>query len=156
VAFQSKVGPGEWLSPSTPEKLEELAEEGHDAVLVIPIAFVTDHIETSYELDIEVREEAEEAGIEHYEVTSGLNCHPLFIESLAEATMAQLILPGQNGQGTPGRDYALRPIKSLPMFKAANRCTRCHQCEHIIEARRWQSAETTVTHYDALTEEDAR
>ena len=55
VAFQSKVGPGEWLSPSTPDKLEELAGEGVRSVLMIPIAFVTDHVETAYELDIEVR-----------------------------------------------------------------------------------------------------
>lgn len=152
VSFQSKVGPGEWLTPSTPEKLEELAAEGHDAVLVVPIAFVTDHVETSFELDIEVREEAIEAGIEHYEVTSGLNCHPLFIESLAEAAMAQVVLPGQNGSGTPGRDYALKPIKKLPLFKAAGRCTRCHQCEHIIEARRWEPAEQMVESPDSVTE----
>lgn len=108
VSFQSKVGPGEWLSPSTPDKLEELAGEGVRSVLMIPIAFVTDHVETAYELDIEVRLEAEEFGIEHYEVTSGLNCHPLFIESLAEATIAQLILPGRDSVGADGLDYALR------------------------------------------------
>ncbi|MFW5973434.1 MAG: ferrochelatase [Bacteroidota bacterium] len=135
VAFQSKVGPAEWLTPSTPDKLEELAEEGVKSVLVVPIAFVTDHIETAFELDIEVREEALEAGIRHYEVSSGLNCHPLFIESLGEAVLAQVVLP--EGAHANRSDYALKPIKALPLFKAANRCTRCHQCEHIIEARRW-------------------
>jgi protoporphyrin/coproporphyrin ferrochelatase len=141
VAFQSKVGPGEWLTPSTPDKLEELGHEGHDAVLIVPIAFVTDHIETSFELDIEVREEAEEAGIQHYEVTSGLNCHPLFIESLAEATVSQLVLPSRNGQDQS--QVQLKPIKSLPLHKAGSRCTRCHQCEHIIEARRWEDRVST-------------
>lgn len=138
VCFQSKVGPAEWLTPSTPDMLEELGQDGVKAVLIIPIAFVTDHIETAFELDIEVRAEAMAFGIEHFEVSSGLNCHPLFIESLAEATVAQLALPTTNGRGAAsGRDYALRPVKSLPLYKAAQRCTRCHQCEHIIEARRW-------------------
>ena len=90
VAFQSKVGPAEWLTPSTLDKLDELAEQGRQALLIVPVAFVTDHIETSYELDIEAREEAEEAGVRHFEVTSGLNSHPLFIEALAEATAAQV------------------------------------------------------------------
>ena len=133
VAFQSKVGPAEWLTPSTPDKLKDLADEGHDAVLIIPVAFVTDHIETAYELDVEVRDEAAEFGIEHYEVTSGLNCHPLFIEALAEATVAQLALPGEPS----GDGYGLQPIEQLPQFKPSERCTRCHQCEHITEARRW-------------------
>lgn len=68
MSFQSKVGPGEWLTPSTPDKLAELAQQGVRAVLMVPVAFVTDHIETSFELDIEVREEAEQFGITHYEV----------------------------------------------------------------------------------------
>ena len=150
VAFQSKVGPAEWLTPSTPDQLETLAKEGHRAVLVIPVAFVTDHIETAYELDVEVREEAEHFGIEHYEVTSGLNCHPLFIEALGEATAAQLLLPGTvgmaSGDGASGDgvsengavpDYPLRPLDELPRFHPSERCTRCHQCERITEARRW-------------------
>src|SRR5690606_19808421 len=90
VAFQSKGGPAKWLTPSTPDKLEELADDGHTAVLVVPVAFVSDHVDTAFELDIEVREEAVHAGIEHYEVTSGLNCHPLFIEALAECVAAQV------------------------------------------------------------------
>ena len=93
VAFQSKVGPAEWLTPSTLDKIDELAGQNRKALLLVPVAFVTDHIETSYELDIEAREEAEEAGVRHFEVTSGLNSHPLFIEALAEATAAQIQPP---------------------------------------------------------------
>ncbi len=146
VSFQSKVGPAEWLTPSTPDKIEELAKAGHTALLVVPIAFVTDHIETAYELDIEVRAEAEQFGVEHFEVTSGLNCHPLFIEALGESVVSQLQLPGgvgtfnSEGDGSYalGRgDYPLRPLDSLPRFKAAERCVRCHQCPKITEARRW-------------------
>jgi len=143
-AFQSKVGPVKWLAPSTPDKLEELAHAGHTNVLVVPVAFVTDHIETSYELDIEVREEAEEFGIEHYEVTSGLNSHPLFIQALMEATVAQLDLPDDikrpsgAGDGVPAQHpYPLRPLDHLPRHSAEKRDTRCPQCDCVTEARRW-------------------
>lgn len=138
VAFQSKVGPAEWLTPSTPDKLEELASRGHTAVLVIPVAFVTDHIETVYELDIEVREEAERFGIEHYEVTSGLNCHPLFIEALAESVAAQ-VTAGGAVQGDGAADLLPRPIPTLPRYKAKHRSVRCHQCPCVTEARCWTS-----------------
>lgn len=144
VSFQSKVGPAEWLTPSTPDKLEELAQRDKKAVLMIPVAFVSDHVETAFELDIEVREEAEGFGIEHYEVTSGLNSHPLFIEALGEVTIAQLRIPVSpdaaiSGDGAPASDlqYPIRPLKELPLFKPENRRTRCHQCQKITEARRW-------------------
>jgi ferrochelatase len=143
VAFQSKVGFAEWLTPSTPDKLEELAQNGHTAVLVIPVAFVTDHIETAYELDIEVREEAEEFGIRHYEVTSGLNCHTQFVRALAESTVAQLQLPGISEPSFPVNDactdkrYSLRSLDRLPTFHPTERHVRCHQCEHVAEACRW-------------------
>ncbi|MEL6445098.1 MAG: ferrochelatase [Bacteroidota bacterium] len=141
VAFQSKVGPAEWLTPSTPDQLEELAEQGHTAVLVVPVAFVTDHIETAFELDIEVREEAEEFGIEHYEVTRGLNAHPLFIEALAESVAAQVTAPNPSGDGAP---VALpKPIPQLPRFKQACRTVRCHQCRCITEAHDWSAQADT-------------
>ena len=144
VSFQSKVGPAEWLTPSTPDKLKELAEKGRKAVLMVPIAFVSDHVETAFELDIEVREEAESFGIHHYEVMSGLNSHPLFIEALSEATIAQLLSPGQtsielSGDGAPAasKEYEIRPLNQLPRYKMELRKTRCHQCEKITEARCW-------------------
>ena len=142
VAFQSKVGPAKWLTPSTPDKLEEMAHDGDRSVLVVPVAFVTEHIETSYELDIEVREEAEVAGIQHYEVMPALNSHPLFIEALAEATISQLVLPGSEadfraeGNGDVA-GYPLRPLDQLPRPHPSERCTRCHKCEFITEARQW-------------------
>ncbi len=138
VAFQSKVGPAEWLTPSTPDKLEELASQGHTAVLIIPVAFVTDHVETAFELDIEVREEAEHFGIEHYEVTSGLNCHPLFIEALAEAVAAQVAAVG-SVQGDGAANVLPQPIPTLPRYKAKDRSVRCHQCPCVTEARCWTS-----------------
>ncbi|MCZ7557399.1 MAG: ferrochelatase [Bacteroidia bacterium] len=83
LSFQSKVGPAKWLTPDTVEKTKELASAGVKDLLVIPIAFVTDHIETLHELGIELRHEAREAGIEYFEVMPALNDSELYIEALA-------------------------------------------------------------------------
>lgn len=157
VAFQSKVGPGEWLTPGTVEKVEELADEGRTAVLLVPVAFVTDHIETAYELDIELREEAEEFGIEHFEVTSGLNCHPLFIEALGEVVAAQVRLAGDGVEtgvetdGVPVNDRLPAAQADRPCYRGADRDVRCHQCERVAEARRWDLEEDTRA-VDAVAE----
>ena len=65
LCYQSRVGPMKWLGPSTPEALEQAGRDGVGVVLV-PIAFVSEHIETLVELDIEYRELAEEHGIHPY------------------------------------------------------------------------------------------
>lgn len=162
TAFQSKVGPGDWLAPSTPEKLEELVDQGVRSVLVVPVSFVTDHVETSYELDVEVREEAEVSGVEHYEVTAGLNTHPLFIEALGEATVAQLELPMDANQLRVGGDgmsqeYPLRPLDEMPRHSADARKTRCPNCDCVTEARRWTlSDEVPEADVSADSEEAAQ
>ncbi len=84
LSFQSKVGPAKWLEPDTVDKAKELAAAGVRDLLVIPIAFVTEHIETLHELGIELREDAEAAGIEHFHVMPALNAHPLYIDALAQ------------------------------------------------------------------------
>jgi ferrochelatase len=84
LSYQSKVGPREWLKPDTESMIKDLAKNGIKKLLVVPISFVSDHIETSHELDIEAREEAEKAGIEEFIVSEGLNNSPLFIEALAD------------------------------------------------------------------------
>lgn len=83
LSYQSKVGPTKWLKPYTVDRLAELGKEGVKNLLVIPVAFVGDHIETLHELDIELREIAEKAGVTHYVVTEGLNSRPEFISALA-------------------------------------------------------------------------
>jgi ferrochelatase len=84
LSFQSKVGPAKWLEPNTVDKTKELAAAGVKDLLAVPVAFTADHIETLHELNIELRREAEEAGIEHFAVTTGLNDSPLYIEAMAE------------------------------------------------------------------------
>ncbi len=84
ASFQSRVGPVKWLEPYTQDMLAKLGSDGIKKLLVIPVAFVTDHIETLHELDIELREVAEEAGIEKYEVMLALNDTPPFVNALAD------------------------------------------------------------------------
>ncbi|NJK50815.1 ferrochelatase [Candidatus Gracilibacteria bacterium] len=90
LAYQSRVGPVEWLKPYTENALEELGERGIKDLLVVPISFVSEHIETLQEIDIEYREVAQEAGIENFQRIPALNTHPIFIDSLAKLTIESL------------------------------------------------------------------
>lgn len=90
LAWQSKVGYLPWMVPSTGKAIPALAKAGHKSVLVVPVAFTSDHIETLFEIDIEYREEAEECGIESFELTEGLNGSPTFVKALGEILCAHL------------------------------------------------------------------
>lgn len=83
LSFQSKVGPVKWLRPSTDEMIRKLALEGVSQLLLVPVSFVSEHIETLYELDILYRHVAEEVGIAHYRRVPALNCRTDFIDALA-------------------------------------------------------------------------
>jgi ferrochelatase len=83
LGYQSKSGPVKWLGPSTDTKLSELASEGVRKVLIVPISFVSDHIETLYEIDILYKKFAEELKID-LRRTASLNTHPILIEALKE------------------------------------------------------------------------
>ena len=93
LAYQSRVGPVEWLKPYTEAAMEDLAARGVRDLLVVPISFVSEHIETLQELDIEFREQAEEAGIENFSRVPALNTHPGFIQDLAELVQESLESP---------------------------------------------------------------
>ena len=88
LCYQSKVGASKWLQPSLRTTLRNLAAEKVRDVCVIPISFVSDHVETLGEIDHCAREEARLLGIEHFEMTQGLNDSPKFIEALAEVVRA--------------------------------------------------------------------
>jgi ferrochelatase len=81
LAYQSKVGPMEWLKPSLEEKLKEIKSK---KVVIFPIAFTIDNSETDFELDIEYREVAEELGFEDYRVCECPNDSDFFVETLFE------------------------------------------------------------------------
>jgi len=88
VCYQSKVGASKWLQPSLHETLHQLAARRTKNLLVIPIAFVSDHVETLNEIDLEARREAANLGIEHFEMMPGLNDSPRFIAALADLVLA--------------------------------------------------------------------
>jgi len=146
IAFRDTFGPGKTLAPSTSEALERLAEEGTLSVLVVPVSHAADHFDTSYTLDIEKRREARRLGIERYEVTSGLNTHPLFVEALSEAAIAQLALPvdanqlrmGDNGAAP---DYQLCPPSEARDLGAGDRELHCPDCPGLVEIRLWRNGE---------------
>lgn len=83
LSYQSKSGPVKWLEPSTDDKLEELARDGIKNVLVVPISFVSDHIETLYEIDILYKNLAGKLNI-NLKRTEALNTHPKFIGALQD------------------------------------------------------------------------
>jgi len=83
ICYQSRVGSMEWIGPSTDEELHRAATDGVP-VVVVPVAFVSEHSETLVELDIEYRERAAELNVPGYVRVSALGCHPSFIRALAE------------------------------------------------------------------------
>jgi ferrochelatase len=83
LAYQSRTGPVRWIGPSTEEIIRELGADGVKHLLVVPLSFVSDHIETLFEIDQLFGEVARRAGILEYCRPEAINTHPLFIESLA-------------------------------------------------------------------------
>lgn len=83
LCYQSRVGPQRWLEPSLTDTLRRLGESGTESVLVVPISFVSDHLETLSEIDIEARQHATEWGVRHFATMPGLNDSLTFIRSLA-------------------------------------------------------------------------
>ena len=82
LAYQSRTGPVKWLGPGTEETIEELGRAGVKDVFVVPLSFVSDHIETLYEVDMLFADAARRAGITGYYRPAALNTHPLFINAL--------------------------------------------------------------------------
>ena len=110
LAYQSRVGPVEWLKPYTEDALQELAAQGVEDLVVVPISFVSEHIETLEEIDIEYRHLAEEAGIQNFKRVPALNTHPVFIDSLATMVVDAL--------DAPSRQFSevVRPKKTVKMY----------------------------------------
>lgn len=96
LCYQSKVGPARWLEPSLTGTVHDLATKGIKNMVVVPVAFVTDHIETLHEINIEEREAAEKLGVEKFVMMPALNDHPKFIEALADEVLKLVASDGRN------------------------------------------------------------
>nr|XP_023874473.1 ferrochelatase-2, chloroplastic-like isoform X2 [Quercus suber]POE83501.1 ferrochelatase-2, chloroplastic [Quercus suber] len=90
LAFQSRVGPVQWLKPYTDEVLVELGQKGVKSLLAVPVSFVSEHIETLEEIDMEYKELALESGIENWGRVPALGCTSSFIMDLADAVIEAL------------------------------------------------------------------
>jgi len=110
LAYQSRVGPVEWLKPYTEEAIVELGKKGIKDLLVVPISFVSEHIETLQEIDIEYRELAEEAGVENFQRVPALNTDSTFIQALTNCV--------DHALNSPNRGFAeVTPLKkNLKMY----------------------------------------
>ena len=96
LAYQSRVGPVEWLKPYTDEALAELGRQGVKDLVVVPISFVSEHIETLEEIDIEYRKLAFESGITNFRRVPALDTNPAFIQGLARLVQQALDGPEVN------------------------------------------------------------
>ncbi len=90
LCYQSKVGPVKWLRPFADETIKTLAAQDKKNILIIPVSFVSDHIETLHELNIEYRKIAEESGIENFIVMKGLNDSETFVSALNKILVRHL------------------------------------------------------------------
>ena len=89
ICYQSRSGPVEWLSPSTPEMIKKVSKEDGKNILMVPISFVSDHVETLYEINMEYRELAAGLGME-LKMTEALNTTPQFIAALRDLVLSVL------------------------------------------------------------------
>ena len=84
LGYQSRVGPVRWIGPTTDQTITRLAGEGVRDLVVLPISFVSDHIEILYEIDMLYADRARREGIRHYVRTESLNDFPPFLDALAD------------------------------------------------------------------------
>jgi ferrochelatase len=113
VCYQSRVTPQKWIGPSTEDEIARAAEE-KVAILICPIAFVSEHSETLVELDVEYREEADHLGIPGYFRVPAQNSDPAFIAALADLARGAL------GSG-----------RALCSFAGGRQCPKQHgDCPH--------------------------
>ena len=90
LCYQSKVGRRKWLSPSLIDTIDRLARSGQKNLLIVPVAFVTEHIETLHEINIEAREQARHLGVEQFEMMPAVGDSPTFISALADVVLRSL------------------------------------------------------------------
>jgi len=89
LAFQSRVGPVRWQGPEITGEVRRLAEHGCRHLHVQPVSFTCEHIETLMELDVELCEDAEKAGIEEYRRGPALNLDEGWLASMADELVAR-------------------------------------------------------------------
>ncbi|KAK3007410.1 hypothetical protein RJ639_017081 [Escallonia herrerae] len=113
LAYQSRVGPVEWLKPYTDETIIELGQKGVKSLLAVPISFVSEHIETLEEIDVEYKELALKSGVEKWGRVPALGCDPTFISDLADAVIESLPYVGAMAVSNLEARQSLVPLGSV-------------------------------------------
>lgn len=124
LAFQSKVGPVRWLTPSTDDEIRRVARAGTREIVVVPVAFVSDHIETLYEIDVEFQAIARALGAELFR-TQPLDVHPEFIACLADVVAKAWADDTYQGLGAHRCVRCLLPKPHLHRMRV-----QCMDCGH--------------------------
>lgn len=118
ITWQSKVGPLPWLQPSTDQTIKKLVKRGQKNLMLIPIAFVNDHIETLHELDIEYADElGQEVGAQRIGRCAAPNDHPTFIKCITDIVVNHL---------KKGEKVNPQMLMTCPMCEGAN-CKQAKQ-----------------------------
>lgn len=110
LAYQSRVGPMEWLRPYTTNVIAHLGQQGVKDLVVVPISFISEHIETLQEIDMEYRHLALESGIENFRRMPAVNTHPDFIDTLSEMVLEYLDKPSLRFS------QVFRPQKKIKLY----------------------------------------
>jgi ferrochelatase len=97
LCYQSRVGPAKWLQPPLIGTIERLGHEGVKEMLVVPISFVTEHIETLHEINIEARAEAARVGIQTFRMMPAVGDSPLFIAALKDLVLRAVGIEAETG-----------------------------------------------------------
>ncbi len=103
LSYQSAIGPVAWLQPSTVDVIDGLGRHGQQRVVVVPVGFTTDHLETLYDLDIVLAQRAQRAGLTHFHRLPAPNDAPAFIDAMAAMVLAHL-----DGSALPSMNLTLR------------------------------------------------
>lgn len=90
LAYQSRVGPVGWVGPDLTSILRRLGDDGVRSIVVVPLSFTSEHLETLVELDLEARETAQVNGIGEYVRVDAPGIHPAFIDMLARLVLGEV------------------------------------------------------------------
>lgn len=117
LAYQSRVGPVQWLKPYTDEVLVELGQKGVKSLLAVPVSFVSEHIETLEEIDMEYKHLALESGIENWGRVPALGCTSSFITDLADAVIEALPAAKAMTTQSTSKEFNMDPVSyAIKMF----------------------------------------
>lgn len=130
MAFLKPLGSARRLGEPMIDAIADMSDDGASALLVVPVSFLSDRVDTAFDLDVTARGVAKSEGIAQFEVTNGLNCHPLVIDALADCVGTHVETPssvGGDGLAAPHVDTEFSTGDGLP----------CPVCARALPIRQW-------------------